>query len=640
MARILVGIRLSIALLVLGGSSGVGAACLTIPDPSLASLQALVLQNPAKAIGQTHRALQALQPANRADAARAALYALQAESYSLLELDADARETALKGLALTQNPHDPVRLRLLATYSENVYDDKAIGNAIATIETARAAQNAGSVADTCLLITLGRLQFRQNLMAEAIHNLTQAYRASSAPSQAAQRVLAASALAPVMRTMGDYSQALSLNQEVIDWDTQHNATLSLSVSRFLQGSTLLAMGELSKAIDAYAEARKLSVQLEDQQGIAFVDLNTCEAEIKLGRVERAKPLCANALALFTASKSHDVVKQARVQLAHIDLIEGRAEQARATLNEVLDQDGTDVGARHVASMYQLRARANAALGNYANAYGDLEEHVRRYVATNDADRSLQAAALRARFETDREIERNASLKQELTRARERAQRQKELLRWTTIAVAAGALVIGLLTYILVATRRHRRQLSRLARLDELTELPNRRYTGQLASDALSAALAQRQLLTFALLDLDRFKTINDRCGHAAGDHVLKEFAKIGRNCVRATDIFGRWGGEEFLLVMPDTTLDTALVVLERLRAEALAIVLPASGVGLRVTLSAGLATTEENVSSLDDIVARADTALYRAKNQGRDLVRIAEESYQTASTGVRRAVPE
>jgi len=90
--------------------------------------------------------------------------------------------------------------------------------------------------------------------------------------------------------------------------------------------------------------------------------------------------------------------------------------------------------------------------------------------------------------------------------------------------------------------------------------------------------------------------------------------------------------------MPNTALDTALTVLGRLRSAALAIELPASSAGLNVSLSAGLATNEDAVSSLDQIVARADAALYQAKHQGRDLVRIADESYRTASTGVRRAI--
>jgi diguanylate cyclase (GGDEF)-like protein len=196
----------------------------------------------------------------------------------------------------------------------------------------------------------------------------------------------------------------------------------------------------------------------------------------------------------------------------------------------------------------------------------------------------------------------------------------------------------LLTYILIISMRHRQQLTRLARQDDLTGLPNRRRIGELASQALSEAMSQQQPLTIGIIDLDHFKAINDRCGHAAGDYVLKEFARIGRESLRASDLFGRWGGEEFLVVLPNTTLDTALASFERLRLLALAIPLPGSDVGLRVSLSAGLATSELGTKTLESVIAQADAALYDAKNHGRDLVRIADESYRMASTGVRRAL--
>ena len=583
--------------------------------------------------------LDSLEHAPQLNSARiAALYGVQAQAYSALELDGEARAAASKGLERAPNASDPVHLDLLSAYAENVYDDAGIGKAVTTIETARASQTAGSIADTCLLITLGRLQFRQARADLAIVSLMQAYRASMAPAQAEQRVLSAAALSPVMRSMGDYEQALTLNQEVIDWDIAHGASLNLSVSRFMRGAIFLAMHDYAASIEESTQAQKLSVLLGDEQGIAFADLHICEAQIELGQLRPAEQRCVSALHVFTAARSTDVVKETWTLLAQIDLAKGRAARALATLNDVLDRGGTDMLPRRIASVYRLRARTNAALHNYRAAYSDLNEYMQRYVAVDDAERARQATALRARFETDREIDRNTSLQRELALVEERAARQKEQLRWTAIAVIAGVLAIALLSYILIANLRHRRQLVRLAGQDGLTGLPNRRRTVELATAALATAVIDREPLTVAVIDLDHFKTINDRCGHAAGDHVLKEFARLARESLRASDIFGRWGGEEFLLVMPRTTLDLALVSLERLRTLAAGILLPASGAGMRVSLSAGLATNEGNVGSLDDIVARADAALYKAKHDGRDLVRIADEGDRLASTGARRTM--
>ena len=496
-------------------------------------------------------------------------------------------------------------------------------------------QPRGSTADTCLLITRGLLEHRLDREDLAIVTLTQAYRASIAPAVTEPHIMSADYLSLVMRSMGDYSQALTLNQEKIDWDTEHDATMNLSVSRFMRGQILKLMGNYNAAIIEFTQARQLSISLADSQGIAFADQRICEAHIELGELLPAARECAGALRRFSIANSADSVKETQALQARIDLGSGHPERALAILNRVLDHNGADMPPRHVASIYHWRARANAALHNYRDAYSDLQEYVNRYTAANDAERNRQAGALRARFETDREVERNASLQRELAVSQEQSHRQAQQLRWNAVVVLLGVVVITLLIYFLVTTRRYRQQLVTLASQDALTGLPNRRRTAELAAAALQAASDTHQPLTLAVIDMDHFKIINDRCGHATGDFVLKEFARAGREVLRASDILGRWGGEEFLLVMPDTPLDLALSSLERLRTLVFGIPLPAVGSELRVSISAGLATNEAGAKSLDELIARADAALYIAKNEGRDLVRVADENYLTSSTGTR-----
>jgi len=256
-------------------------------------------------------------------------------------------------------------------------------------------------------------------------------------------------------------------------------------------------------------------------------------------------------------------------------------------------------------------------------------------AADDARRIRQSATLRARFEMDRQLQRNAELNRDLKVSQ---QRQLEQERWTAIAAATGAIIIILLVLHVISIRRHRRQLALLANADSLTGLPNRRRTYELGKEAMAKALEDKLPLTVAVVDLDHFKSINDRFGHAGGDQVLQEFARVCRESIRAEDILGRWGGEEFLIVMPGASLDVALIALERVRALALLIELPSMSTGLRVCLSAGLASLEPNLKTLDELIARGDAALYRAKHEGRDLVRVAEESLLEMSSGVRRAL--
>ena len=629
-------LRVLCALASLPIASFAQAACFSNADPTIQRLQTLAARDASATLPQVRAALDIANNAAPPDPQRvASLLAVQAQSYSVLELDGDARASALAGLKLVPDSNNPVHLELLSIQAENVYDHTGIDAAIKSIEEARSRQAPDSIAESCLRITLGLLQFRQNHADLAIVNLMHAYESSVVFGRLEQRMLAAAALSSVMRDMGDYDQALALNAEVIDWNTAQRATLSLSVSRFMRGTILTELRNFPAAIDEYKKARELSVTLKDTMGVAFTDLDICELQIDSKQLKEARGRCGDALKVFAAADANDVAEQARAALAHIDLDEGHPARALTTLNDVLRNGGADMPPRRVAPLFKLRSRANAALGKFADSYLDLNEYLQRQTAVDEARRLRQAATLRARFETDRQLERNAELKRELVTAHER---QKQQQRWTTIAVATGAIVIALLTIQIVSIRRHRRQLAVFANQDSLTGLPNRRHVYELATAAMEHASAVQVPLTVALIDLDHFKSINDRCGHAAGDKVLKEFALACRASVRDSDVLGRWGGEEFLFVMPGASLETALICLERLRTLALAIKLPATGGGLRVCLSAGLATIEPNLKSLDELIASADAALYHAKRDGRDRVRIADESMAAASSGLRRAL--
>jgi diguanylate cyclase (GGDEF)-like protein len=612
------------------------AACLPSADPVIRPLQTLLNQDAKAALARVKTLLDGEAAAAHPNSQRlAALYDVQAQAYSILELEADARDSVAKGLVYATRAQDPIRADLLSTLAENVYEQTEMDAADQLIEAAHKQQVKGSLADTCLLIGRGLLQFRENREDLAIASLTQAYHDSVAAGFAEPRILAATNLSTVLRGMGDYNQALTLNQEALDWDIKQKAPLALSVDRFLRGRILLLMGKYEEAIDEFNESGRLSAQFDDRQGVAYVDVRVCEARIALGQLNRARAACNSALKTFTATKYLDQAKDTKALLARIDLAQGNPEKALVLLNEVLDHQGTDLLPTRVAELYQSRARTNAALRNYRDAYLDLTEYMSRYTAINDAERSRKAAALRARFETDREIERNATLKHELAESQERTERQAQQLRWNAIAAASGVLVIALLVYFLISNYRYRQQLVRLASQDGLTGLPNRRRTVELAKAALAAADEAGKPLAIAIIDMDHFKIINDRCGHATGDYVLKGFAHAGRNALRPNDVLGRWGGEEFLLIMPDATLQVALATLERLRTLTFGIHLPSSGAGLRVSLSAGVTIYDRVVRSLDELIARADSALYVAKNEGRDLVRVAEENFQSSS-GIRR----
>ena len=611
-----------------GGIAAAHAGCFDVQVPVFRELRPLVPRSPRQALAEANARIAAL-PKDAADQEPrtvAALYAIRARAYGQMTLTHPERASALAGLALLHDPTDPLRLELLASYANSFSSAGAVTTALAEVKQARALVRPGSRSDICLQISEGFMNQLRARVSPAIRELTNAYLQSSASELPEARINASEGLAVALRSMGDGREALKFIDQQIQWDKARHARDDLSGGIYFRGEILRSMGHYRQAIAAYKQSRAMSMSVGDVQSTGYTDLRMCEAEIALKHFRDARLACNRAVPVLAAGHVTAMIKETRVQLAKIALGEGHPAHAVRILDQVLRDHGADMLAFTVAPAYLTRAKANARLHRYAAAYRDLNTYLRLYQAHNRANQARLREALEIRFQAKQEFERNAILRRKLQAAAHRATKQRQLLDWMEAAGVAGALAIALLSYILVADRRHRRQLVVLANEDPLTGLPNRGRTVQLATEALAAAWAQSRPLTVALIDFDYFKTINDRCGHAAGDHVLKEFAHLSRGALRAGDIFGRWGGEEFLLVLPDAALDSALASVERLRLLALGIQIPCpegrTEEGLRVTFSAGLASMAEGLRTLDEIVARADVALYEAKDAGRDGVRI------------------
>ncbi|WP_440657487.1 PleD family two-component system response regulator [Ensifer adhaerens] len=166
------------------------------------------------------------------------------------------------------------------------------------------------------------------------------------------------------------------------------------------------------------------------------------------------------------------------------------------------------------------------------------------------------------------------------------------------------------------------QTIELAVTDGLTGLHNRRYFDTHLKLLMDRAAARGRPLSICMTDIDRFKQVNDTYGHDVGDEVLREFANRIRTTVRGADLACRFGGEEFIVVMPDTSAEMAAGVAERLRTiiESLPFAIPQADGPLKVTASMGIATLRPGSDTAEALLKRADTALYQAKHEGRNRV--------------------
>lgn len=160
----------------------------------------------------------------------------------------------------------------------------------------------------------------------------------------------------------------------------------------------------------------------------------------------------------------------------------------------------------------------------------------------------------------------------------------------------------------------------LSRTDDLTGLANRRAFVEMGTAALDQAKRYDRALSLVMFDIDRFKLINDTYGHAAGDDVLRAVAGAAQQAARAADTPSRLGGEEFALLLPETSAAAALTLAERLRRDVAALAVAHNGTALQCTCSFGVAERSAATSNLDALLGAADAALYRAKEAGRNRV--------------------
>lgn len=203
--------------------------------------------------------------------------------------------------------------------------------------------------------------------------------------------------------------------------------------------------------------------------------------------------------------------------------------------------------------------------------------------------------------------------------------------YLTGALLSTAVLSGEMSKLRARLKRQRRELSEaletirvLATVDELTSLVNRRHMHEVLEAEERRQPDARQGgkgSCIALLDIDFFKQVNDRYGHAVGDAVLRSFSSTARACLRAKDVLARWGGEEFLLLLPEAAPEDARLVLERMAEHVHAMPVPGLQ-GHSISFSAGLATRRHG-EPFADAIHRADQALYRAKAAGRDRIVLA-----------------
>jgi diguanylate cyclase (GGDEF)-like protein len=206
-------------------------------------------------------------------------------------------------------------------------------------------------------------------------------------------------------------------------------------------------------------------------------------------------------------------------------------------------------------------------------------------------------------------------------------------------VVAGCVVLGLLLFhwLPLAVRewersdQRTRDLQTLASIDPLTNLYNRRQFETLARAELARCQRYMRPCSFVMIDIDHFKRVNDTYGHEMGDWVLKMVAATLASTRRDADVVARYGGEEFVIMLPETTLEAANTVAERIRSTVFANALAIGEAKLSLTISLGVSEATASSPSVESVLRYADRALYEAKQSGRNCVRFVKRPLESVA---------
>ena len=437
---------------------------------------------------------------------------------------------------------------------------------------------------------------------------------------AAQRMNIASAIGRIHLHRQEYERSARAYEEVLRYTQRNKDAHAESIIQLNLGECYRGLQRWPESLQAYERALAIASLAKDLavQGRAHAGLGA------LARARKDFPAALSNLALAHAelADAKSPLDQDNADLERAETLadlrdwpqlSGLAGQLVASLATVGDK-------RLLVHAYQLRARAAEGAGNLAAALADTH----RVVALQDEiQRSELAAELGKRnvqFEVAR-LEDKARLlarENELANLQIRHDRDISLIQRAAIVVAV--FIVLLLAYLIRRRVKTQRLLTKLAQEDALTGLRNRRESLEASGALFDASRQSGTPFSLALVDIDHFKRINDTYGHAAGDAVLVAVAARMRESLRAGDICGRVGGEEFLFVFPRCDLDHAAKRLEDIRVAITELRIPALPADHRVTLSAGLTQRWASDKLLDSLVRRADVALYAAKNAGRDRI--------------------
>lgn len=571
--------------------------------------------------------LKTTEPATQSlSEAEAAL--LLSSAYYALSQAQPALQQAEKALADSQlQQQSPLRYRQLLLARAMAYDiagtpAKGLADVSAVLHWAESAQNTELIIEA--LYSRGALYISLVNYVEALRDLNRAYQlAGQHPELEIHPADIAGMIALVYEYRREDSLAIPYFTEAADYQRAQQNWFELSIALYGLGRAVKNTGDLVRGLSLLNESATLARQLDDWQGVAYAEKEIAGIEHANGNPALARQMFLSALQLFSQGENPYMQLDVNLSLARLALQQQDAATAAQHLQQAerfLDVKSMTI---HALEIEKSRIELLALQGDYASAYQQLLSWQNRKQQLEAKQSSEQLHQLRVKYDVEAQQAENALLQQKNAMQSQAfsAQRQQKLLLLLLLVLSLA--VLGLMLALVLKARKNKRHLELLADTDGLTGVYNRRKIMQLFQQQFEQAQRYDQSISVAILDLDWFKQINDQFGHQTGDEVLWRFAALCRQQLRKSDLIGRIGGEEFMVIFPCTDQQAATQLAGRLCQKTRELEQVMAVPGLMISVSIGIASHNQFISGAE-FIAAADKALYQAKQAGRDQVKLAE----------------
>jgi len=432
----------------------------------------------------------------------------------------------------------------------------------------------------------------------------------------------ASSIALVYEYRNEDSLSLPYFQTAVEHHSKNSNLLELSISLYGLGKANKNIGRTKLGQSLLNKSLQISEKIGDEQGVAYALNEMASINIQQNDLEHAIEQLNRALVIFSKVNNHFMLLNVTSSLSSIYLKKEELTQARQYLKQAksyLKKEGMQI---HRLNLQSMESEILAAEKAFEKAYlllSSVSKNRHELARTQSAKLLHQ---LRASYELESKTKANQLLQQTNQLQQVEIESNLKYRKLLTGLIIFMGLSLLLATLLIWRSKKHKRVLQKLSITDDLTGLNNKRFMMQSLNIHIEHAKYHKAKLSIALIDIDHFKLVNDTHGHVFGDKVLQYFSQQCISQIRETDIIGRVGGEEFLLILPDTDLKGAIQLCNKLKDN-----VHKNSKTLKddfeITVSIGIKQypIENQVLQQEAFYKQVDEALYSAKQSGRNLVR-------------------